>query len=162
VIIVSDTTAISSLYKIQQLQILHSLFGAVIIPDQVANELKYFEQTIPSFKWTDSYPWIKTKTAVNGELLKSISENLDEGEAAAIVLSIDLHADILLIDEKLGRKIALERGLNIIGLLGVLELAKRKNLVPAVKPLLNDLREKANFRISEELYHKTILLAGEK
>ena len=160
-IIVSDTTAISSLYKIGQLHLLHSIFGAVIIPEQVFKELHFFEQTEIGFKWETSFPWIKTQAVGDNELLKSLSKNLDEGEAAAIALTIELHADLILIDEKQGRKIALENGLNIIGLMGVIELAKRKNLITAVKPLLDDLTSKANFRVSKELYELTLKLAKE-
>ncbi len=128
-IIVSDTTAISSLHKIQQLHLLQSIFGVVIIPQQVFDELKFFELKDLSFNWSEKYPWIKTETVTDNTLLDSLSENLDEGEAAAIALTIELHADLLLIDERQGRKIALERKLNIIGVVGVIEIAKRKNLL---------------------------------
>jgi predicted nucleic acid-binding protein len=161
VIIVSDTTAISSLHAINQLNLLEILFKEVVIPVEVFDELKYFEHKNPQFKWTEEYTWLKTVAVKNNSLVIALAETLDEGEAAAIALTIELKADLLLIDEKFGRKIVSQRGLNIIGLLGVLELAKRHGIVTSIKLVLDDLILKANFRISSDLYAETLRLAQE-
>jgi hypothetical protein len=86
---------------------------------------------------------------------------LDLGEAEAIILADNLHADWLLIDEALGRNIAKLHGLHIVGLLGVLLLAKQKGFITEVKPLPDDLINKARFRVSDELYQKILHSAGE-
>ena len=161
-IVVSDTTAISSLHKIQQLPLLQKIFGEVIISSEVFEELKYFESINSEFNFTKTYPWIKVEIATDQQLIKSLEEILDKGESAAIALAIQLHADLVLIDEKQGRKVAVQQGLSIIGLVGVLEVAKKRNLIPALKPLLNDLIDVANFRISKNLYERTLEAVNEK
>ena len=161
-IVVSDTTAISSLHKIQQLPLLQKIFGEVIISSEVFEELKYFESINSEFNFTKTYPWIKVETATDQQLIKSLEEILDKGESSAIALAIQLHADLVLIDEKQGRKVAVQQGLSIIGLVGVLEVAKKRNLIPALKPLLNDLIDVANFRISKNLYERTLEAVNEK
>ena len=88
-------------------------------------------------------------------------EDLDLGEAEAIALAKELHAEWLLIDETKGRTIAKNAGLQIIGLLGVLLAAKEKGLITEVKLYLEKLITKAKFRISPELYTRVLQLANE-
>lgn len=159
-IVVSDTTAISSLHKISHLHILKSIFGEVIIPSQVLEELSYFE--IDGLDFLATYPWIKVEVVRDVKLIATLAETLDEGESSAIALTIQLQADLLLIDEKLGRKIAAEKGIAIVGLIGVLEIAKKHNHIALVKPVLDDLITVANFRISRPLYERTLEAANEK
>lgn len=160
-IVVSDTTAISSLHRIDRLHILKDIFGEVVIPYQVHAELTYFEKLSPDFKWHVVYPWIKAVQVTSDLLLDKLQHVLDEGESAAIALTIQLHADLLLIDERQGRQVATENGIKVIGLIGVLEVAKRRNHIALIKPVLDELMEVAHFRISKSLYDNTLKLANE-
>ena len=86
---------------------------------------------------------------------------LDPGEAHAIALAIELKADELLIDERLGRREALQQRVPIIGILGILVVAKQRGLIPIVKPIMNALIDRAGFRVSDHLYQLLLALSNE-
>ena len=86
---------------------------------------------------------------------------LDPGEAHAIALAIELKADELLIDERLGRREALQQRVPIIGILGILVVAKQRGLIPIVKPIMNALIDRAGFRVSDHLYQRVLALSNE-
>ncbi|WP_293109111.1 DUF3368 domain-containing protein [Moorena sp. SIO3I6] len=69
-------------------------------------------------------------------LVQALRQKVDPGEAEAIALAIELHADRLIIDERRGRKIAASMGLKYIGILGVLLEAKNNNFITNVKPII--------------------------
>ena len=72
-----------------------------------------------------------------------------------------LNANRLLIDERLGRQVAADRGLKITGVLGILLLAKRQGAIAIVKPVMDDLVTQAGFRISSQLYAEVLKAASE-
>lgn len=93
--------------------------------------------------------------------IQSSQENIDVGEAEAIVLALELKANLLLMDERCGRAVATSCGLNVTGLLGVLLQAKRNSLIPAVKPVMDQLIEQVDFRVSSQLYAAILQSADE-
>lgn len=86
---------------------------------------------------------------------------LDPGEAHAIALAIELKADDLLVDERLGRREALELGLSVIGVLGILITAKQRGLILTVQSVMDALIEEAGFRVSDRLYRRVLDLSNE-
>lgn len=85
-----------------------------------------------------------------------MQQDLDRGEAEAIALAVEEEADLLLMDERIGRESANHLGLRYAGLVGVLIEAKSKALVREVKPLLDALRDVAGFRLSQDLYARVL------
>lgn len=77
---------------------------------------------------------------------------LDEGEAEAIALAVELKADLLLLDERIARAVASRFGLNFIGLLGIITNAKQRGIIDRAKPIVDDLITRAGFWIERRLY----------
>lgn len=87
--------------------------------------------------------------------------DLDIGEAAGIVLALDLNADLILMDERDGRHAAARLGLNVIGTIGLLIDAKARGLLTHIRPKLDALREIAGFYMSDALYQEALRLTNE-
>ncbi|WP_287728742.1 DUF3368 domain-containing protein [Microcystis sp. M061S2] len=105
--------------------------------------------------------WIETRPVTQQNQVNQLLNKLDRGESEGIILALELGADILILDERKGRKVAQSLGLNITGILGVLLEAKQKELIMNIKPIVDQLILKAEFRISETLYRKVLTIAGE-
>lgn len=155
-IIISDTSPISNLLRIGQLSLLQQLYGRVIIPPTVFEEIRALEAFGIDTSWLSNTGWIIIQSVRDQAFVTSLGEELDPGEAEAIALSIELQADRLLIDERLGRQIAQGFGLKVTGLLGVLVAAKQDNLIPELKPILDELIFKAKFRVHLNLYRQIL------
>jgi uncharacterized protein len=152
-LVVSDTSPVTSLLQVGRAGILPALFGRVLIPSAVENELLRFHPSLPDY--------LSVHAIDNRQAAESLCRELDLGEAEAIVLAEESHAEYVLMDEKHGRSIAEARGLNVIGLLGVLLMAKKAGLIPAVAQLLIELESQAGFFVSECVRQLILTAAGE-
>jgi len=160
VIVVSDTSPITNLAAIRQLHLLRQLYEQIVIPRTVYNELTRLPDN-PGGIEVQSYDWVVVKSAEDTSLVNSLLSILDPGEAEAIALASESNADLLLIDERIGRRVAEGLNLRPIGLLGVLLEAKHRRYVPTIKPLIDDLVQIAGFRISQPLRQTILDAAGE-
>lgn len=109
----------------------------------------------------DSHNWIFVEKAVDRNHVADLELELDAGEAEAIVLALEVKADYLIIDEWKGREKAEALGIKIIGVLGLLLQAKKENLIPEVKVLMDELIYQAEFRIHPKLYQAILKIAEE-
>lgn len=159
-IVVSDTSPISNLAAIGKLGLLEQLYGSVIIPTAVYQELLNSGSTDLAVLAIQTVNWIETRSVTNITLLQSLQNNLDVGEAEAIALAVELNADRLIVDERRGRNEAIKLGLRVTGILGILLAAKQQRLVPLIQPLLDDLIANG-FWLREELYVEVLRLASE-
>ena len=163
VIVVSDTSPLSGLAIAGYLSLLEQIYDEVIIPVAVANELRRGGQDNPRITEVLALDWVEVQQPKNLALVETLQadQNLDRGESEAIALALELKADELLIDERLGRREASRLGLSITGLLGILLVAKRRGLVGAIRPIMDDLINEAGFRVSSQLYADVLAMAGE-
>ncbi|NER53148.1 MAG: DUF3368 domain-containing protein [Symploca sp. SIO1A3] len=160
-IVVSDTSPITSLAGIGRLELLQQLYGRVIIPQAVYNEMVKVGKAVPGALEVQTFAWIETQQVSDKERVAVLQADLDPGEAEAIILAMEINAELLLMDERFGRTIALHYGINVSGVLGVLLEAKRKGLISEVKPLMDQLINDVEFRVSSQLYTMILLSAGE-
>ena len=161
-IIVSDTSPINNLTEINQLHLLHQLYGTVLIPEAVFQELTDPSFPVAGATEVQTFDWIQTLTVSDRTLVEAMSNELDIGEAEAIALAVEIQADQVLIDERRGRLVATRLNLRCIGILGILVEAKSQGLIAEVKPLLDALVNEAGFWVAEPLYNSILRLVGEK
>jgi uncharacterized protein len=161
VIIVSDTSPINNLAAINQLHLLHQLYGTVLIPEAVFRELTDPSFPVAGATEVQTLDWIQTFTVSDRTLVEALSSELDIGEAEAIALAVEIQADQVLIDERRGRLVATRLNLRYVGVLGILVEAKSQGLIAEVKPLLDALVNEAGFWIAEPLYKSVLRLVDE-
>lgn len=161
-IIVSDTSPINNLAAINQLHLLQQLYETVIIPEAVYRELTDPDEPVAGATEVQTFEWIQTRSVTNRTIIEVLCNEVDLGEAEAIALALELKADQLLIDERLGRIIADRLSLKYTGILGVLIEAKSQGLVLNVKPLMDALINQAGFWIVEELYKSVLQTVHEE
>lgn len=159
--VVRNTPPIINLACVGQLDLLQALYGGITIPRAVHAEIALPGSEQPGATEVQQLAWITTCDVTNRHLVDTLKLELDAGEAEAIACALDMHADLLLIDEHIGRVVARRLGLRFIGLPGVLIEAKHKGLIPAVRPVLDDLIVKAGFWISHPLYTRVLEETGE-
>ena len=127
-LVIADTGPIRYLVQIDQIDLLARLFENIVIPAIVAGELRHPSAPPQVQAWMKQPPaWLKvlSVTDIDDPELKT----LDPGERSAIALGISLKADLLLIDERKGVAIAVNKGFETTGTLGVLDLAAKRGLI---------------------------------
>ncbi|NJK91977.1 MAG: DUF3368 domain-containing protein [Blastochloris sp.] len=152
-IVVSDTSVITSLLQIGQIGLLPQLYARVVLPEAVYEELGRAHSDLPSF--------LIVQKVQNRSDVVALEKLLDKGESEAIILSLEIHAQALLMDEAKGREVARSKGLRVVGLLGVLVQARRSGKIGLLAPVLTRLRNEVGFYISKELESTVLRTAGE-
>lgn len=160
-IVVSNTTPLISLTWINRLHLLQNLYNTLLIPDAVWYEVVDKGSNRPGALEVQNSSWIHTGTVQSRVLVKALRQDLDAGEAEAIAPALELHADLLIMDEYLGRRTAQHFDLPVIGSVGVLVSAKKQGLINFLKPELDNLRQIAGFRLSETVYQQVLRDAQE-
>lgn len=123
-LVVADTAPLNYLVLIGRETILPQLFSR-IIPAEVRSETSRHEAPARVARWAATLPaWVEVKPPQMAP-----GTDLDPGEEAAIALAVELHADAVLIDEKLARRKTRSKGIEVIGTVGVLILAARRRLL---------------------------------
>jgi len=152
-IVISDTSPLTALLGIGSADILQQLFTEVVIPEAVRNELLHSHSILP--------PWLHVVAVQNKAEARQYALILDAGEAEAIELAKELHADQLLMDERKGRRLAVREGLPVIGLLGVVLLARRNKIIPSARVLIERLQQEAGMYLAKDIKEAALILVGE-
>jgi predicted nucleic acid-binding protein len=161
VIVVADTSVLINRCRVGQGGLFKSLFLEVVIPPEVAAEFDALTLSVPRFSGLCLPAGIREQSPAALHPSVRAAEGLDVGEAAALSLAVEIHADAVLIDERRGHEVALQLGLHTIGLLGILLRAKAVGIVPQIAPVIERLERDAGFWISEKLRADVLRLAGE-
>jgi predicted nucleic acid-binding protein len=156
VLVVADSSPLIYLSRVGVLHILPTLFGDVVVPKAVWDEAVERRPSAPRIENLRRADWIR----VVDNPTTSVDLGLDPGETAAILVAESLRADLLLIDERLGRTVAHERGLTVRGTLGVLVQARQSNVLPTLKSVLDALVSEG-FRITPALIQQALEHVGE-
>lgn len=159
-VVVSDTSPIRALDHLGLTTLLERLYGDVLIPPGVAEELRDPDSTLPPLDWA-SIPGVRVQAPTDAGRVTQLLQTLDRGESEAIALALEVRAAALLADERMARSVAVSLGLKPIGVLAMLVQAKQEGLVTTVRPLMDRLRAGIDFRISPALYAEISRLASE-
>lgn len=156
-IVISDTTPIISLLKINRLELLEKLFGLVQIPKGVFSELTENQRFQNEAKIVKESNFIQVINEIDENYVSLLrrSTGLDLGESEAIYLSDNGKADLLLMDEVRGREVAARMGIKIMGTIGILTIAYEDSLISKdeIKEAIETLRD-AGRHIGERLYEQ--------
>jgi hypothetical protein len=140
-LVIADSGAIFSLAVIDRLEILNALFDDISIPNAVWQEITLDRTTD---YYAQIYRFFRDKIKpIRG--LNTLTPLMDYGESECVLLYKEHEADFLLIDDRKARAIAENFGINCIGTLGILSVARDKNLIPALKPIFEMLLANKRF-----------------
>jgi uncharacterized protein len=159
-VVVSNTTPISELAKVGRLNVLHAVYGSVVVPREVHDEVTAGSH--PAVTAVRSANWIDVRSVSNAQAVSALhaATRLGLGECAAILLAEELHADRILIDDRAARRAAKARGLVLGGTIGTLLLAKEQGIISSVGEVLDELIAHGT-RISDGLRTEALAAAGE-
>ena len=152
-LVVADTSPIFYLLSIGHIGLLPLLFGKVFVPDAVQQELCHSAAPTMVRAWANVVPAWAEVTPV--EMIDDAAlRPLGAGERAAITLALSLHADLILIDERKGTNVALNKGFEVTGTLGVLMLASRRGFVDLAESFSR--LKRTNFRYRQNILDKLL------
>ena len=148
-IVIADASCLIVLTKIDELDVLRRLYGTVLTTPVVAAE---FGRPLPA--------WIRLESARNSRQEQELATQLDAGESSAIALGLEIPGSTAILDDYKARQVADRLGVQLTGTLGMLIKATKMGVVPALRPLLDRIRE-TDFRFSRELEMQALLAVGE-
>ncbi|MCM1538857.1 MAG: DUF3368 domain-containing protein [bacterium] len=162
-IVISDTTPILSLLKAGQLELMQKLYQSVLVPKAVYRELTenpIYKEEAERIKRVEFFSVIAVENIKSVHILRSVT-GLDEGESEALIMYDEQKADLLLMDEQKGRKVAKQMNVRHIGTAGMLMLAYDKGMIEAakVKECIDTMLANG-IRLGESIYNAVMVHVG--
>ena len=146
-LVIADTSPIFYLLSIE-IDLLPRLFGKVFVPDAAHKELCHPRAPAMVREWAARLPgWVEVTQVET--LDDTAFRPLGAGKRAAITLALRLHADLILIDDRKGTNVALDKGFEVTGTLDILGLAARRGLVNLPDSFAR--LKRTNFRYRQEI-----------
>ncbi len=157
--VVVNSTPIIVLGNIGRVGLLRDLYGEIVIPEAVRDEVLAKQDDAAAF--VASRPaWVRVETAPAPDKAILMRTNLHAGEVEVIMLAKDTGADLVILDDNAAKKAARRLGMDVTGTLGLLVRAKREGLIDGVAPVLDEL-ESVGFYASERVRALVLSRAGE-
>lgn len=161
-LIISNTTPLINFAEIGRMDVLEALFGSLVIPPAVTDELAMKSVLFPTAARVPSLSSVTILAPADTMLVKSYAGHLHRGEAECLALALEHPGSLLLLDDLGAREFAASNGLFYTGTLGCLADAKKSGYIAAIGPLLQQLRSQARFWISDRLEDRILRDAGER
>ena len=152
-VVVSNSSPLIALARIQRLDLLPAIFESVLIPPAVAREISPSIPVLPA--------WLRIQAPNALPPASLLRRRLGDGEWEALALASELRADWIILDDLPARRSAEATGLNVIGTFGTLITAKRTGLLKSIRPELDALL-RTSFFLSPKLYDELLAVAGER
>ena len=161
--VVSNASPLITLARIGHLDSLRKLYETVHIPSEVYNEVVIAGAGMPGAASVANVEWLHVTPVQDAEGLAKaiIRTGLGRGEISAIFLAKELAADLTLMDERKGRRLALEEGLSVVGCIGILEEMYRRNEIKDLRQIYRELIRQ-NIRVDLRTLQVSLKLYGLK
>jgi predicted nucleic acid-binding protein len=150
--VVSNSSPLIALARIQRLDLVPAVLKSALIPPAVAREIAPSIPVLPH--------WLEVRAPTRSVAVLTSRGPLGDGEWEAIALAVEVGASAIVIDDRPARRLAEAAGLNIIGTLGLLLEAKRAGHIRTIRVELDKLLE-TSFFLSQQLYDQVLRIAGE-
>lgn len=160
-IVVTNSTPIISLAKIDKLHLLRDIFGKIYVPNAVYKEVAVKGKGRPGSKEIKEAEWVASAEVSNMTPKKHLLTYLDEGEAEVILLADELNADLVIMDERKGYEVLSNLfNIKVIGTIAILSMAKDLGLIENIKPYLDKMKVEGVW-IDDQIYAISLKDANE-
>ncbi|MBS1834575.1 MAG: DUF3368 domain-containing protein [Acidobacteria bacterium] len=128
-IVIADTSPLNYLVLIHHAELLAAVYGKIILPAKVLQELQRPGAPEAVKDWASNLPaWVEVQDAP--PIVLGVDESdLDEGELAALQLAVGQRGCLVLLDDAAGRRAATALGIQSIGTVGILIRGSQLGLV---------------------------------
>ena len=157
--LICDTSPIQYLHQLQLLYIVPKLANQVFVPSAVVEEIRIGHSLGLNLPKLEELDWVTVRRPL-GELALPLITNLGPGETEVLMLTLEMREAVAVLDDALAREMADTLDLHFTGTLGLLLDAKKAGLIPALRPLLEELHS-LRFRLAPHTYSAVLRLAGE-
>ena len=157
---VSDSTVLIGLAKIEKMDLFREIFKRIYIPNAVFKEVAEEGSRRMGAKTVREAPWIIKKQIDDYTQANLLMTVLERGEAEVLVMAKEIQADLILLDEEKARKSAVKAGFKVMGVIGILIVAKRLGLITKIGVYIAKLQRK-KFRLSDKIVKMALKQAGE-